>query len=83
MSLLSLTKLGEKYDYSLVYCNKNGVNSFFIHNDIIKNNNLDFKGMGDINQIYRPAGYSSGPNGGHLADARNRKYVTFDEAIDV
>jgi hypothetical protein len=82
-SLLSFTKLCEKYGYSLVYCNKNGVNCFFIRNDIIKNKNLDFKGMGDITQIYRPADYSSGPNGGHPADPKNRKYVTFDEAIDV
>lgn len=83
VSLLSLTKLGEKYDYSLVYCDKKGVNSFFIHNDIIKNKNLEFKGMGDISQIYRPAGYGIGPNGGHPKDPYDRKYVTFDEAIDV
>jgi hypothetical protein len=82
-SLLSFTKLCEKYDYSLVYCNKNGVNCFFIHNDVIKNKNLDFKGMGDITQIYRPAGYGSGPNGGHPTDAKNRTYISFDEAIDV
>jgi hypothetical protein len=82
-SLLSLTKLGEKYDYSLVYCNKNGVNCFFIHNDVIKNKNMDFKGMGDITQLYRPAGYGSGPNGGHPTDAKNRTYISFDEAIDV
>ena len=83
VSLLSLTKLGEKYGYSLVYCDKKGVNCFFIHNDIIKNKNLEFKGLGDITQIYRPGGYGRGPNGGHTADAKNRKYVTFDEAIDV
>ena len=82
-SLLSLTKLGEKYNYSLVYCNRNGVNSFFIHNDIIKNKNLDFKGLGDITQIYRPGGYNYGPNGGHPTDPKDRKYISFDEAIDV
>ena len=36
-SLLAFNKLAEKYSYSLVYCNKNGVNCFFVHNDIIKN----------------------------------------------
>ena len=83
VSLLSLTKLGEKYNYSLVYCNKNGVNCFFIHNDIIKNKSLDFKAMGNISQIYRPGGYGSGPNGGHPKDASDRKYISFDEAIDI
>ena len=83
VSLLSLTRLGEKYDYSLVYCDKKGVNCFFIHNDIIKNKNLNLKGMGDIMQIYRPGGYGKGPNGGHRACPLHRKYITFDEAIDV
>lgn len=82
-SLLSFTKLGEKYNYSLVYCNRNGVNAFFIRNDIIKNKNLDFKGLGDISQIYRPGGYNHGPNGGHPKDPKDRKYISFDEAIDV
>lgn len=83
VSLLSLTKLGRKYDYSLVYCDKKGINCFFIHNDIITNKNLDFKCMGDISQIYRPGGYGSGPNGGHPTDTSYRKHMSFDEAIDI
>ena len=82
VSLLSLDKLGKKYNYSLIYCNNNGVNCFFIHNDILKNKDLQFKNMGDISQIYKPARYSSGPNGGHHQDPYNRSYVTFDEAIN-
>jgi hypothetical protein len=39
--------------------------------------------LGDITQIYRPGGYGRWPNGCHTADAKNRKYITFDEAIDV
>ena len=81
-SLLSLYKLGEKYNYSLVYCNQNGVNSFFIHNDIIKNNNLQIKNIGDIENIYRPARYNNGPNGGHPQDPYNRQFISFDEAIN-
>jgi len=81
-SLLSLTKLGEKYNYSLVYCDKKGINCFFVHNNIIKNKNLYFKGMGDISRIYRRACYGGGPNGGHRKDDADRKYISFDEAID-
>ena len=83
VSLLSLVKLGEKYNYSLVYCNKNGVNCFFIHNDIIKNKNLKILNIGDITKIYKPATYGSGPNGGHTKDPHNRQYITFEEAINI
>jgi len=81
--LLSLVKLGEKYNYSLIYCDNKGINAFFIHNDIIKNKNLPFENIGDINKIYKPAGYSNGPNGGHGQDTHNRQYITFDEAINL
>jgi hypothetical protein len=82
-SLLALDKLGKKFNYSLVYCNENGVNCFFVHNDIIQNKNLQFKGMGDIAQIYRPAGYGHGPRGGHRQDTHNRQYITCDEACGI
>ena len=82
-SLLSFTKLAQKYNYSLVYCNKNGVNCFFVNNDIICSNNLKFENINDIEKIYRKAGYSHGPNGGHPQDPYNRQYITFDEAIYV
>lgn len=80
-SLMSLNKLGKKFNYSLVYCNKNGVNCFFIHNDIIKNKNLQIKNIGDITKLHKPANYSNGSNGGHPQDKHNRQYVSFDEAI--
>jgi hypothetical protein len=82
-SLCSLDRLGNKYNYSLIYCNASGVNCFFIHNDLIKNNNLLFKNLGDIAKIYKPAKYGSGPNGGHKADIFNRQFISFDEAINV
>jgi hypothetical protein len=80
-SLLAFDKLGKKYNYTLVYCNNNGVNCFFIHNDIIEEKNLQIKNVGDISQIYRKAGYGNGPNGGHSQDERNRQYITFEEAM--
>jgi hypothetical protein len=82
-SLLSLYKLGEKYNYLLVYCDNNGVNSFFIHNDIIKNRNINILHMGDIEKIYKFPKYGSGPNGGHRKDPHNRPYINFDEAYNI
>lgn len=79
-SLLSLDKLGKKYNYSLVYCNDNGVNCFFVHNDVLKTKNIQIKNVGDIAQIYKPAKYGNGPNGGHAQDPHNRQYISFDEA---
>ena len=83
VSLLSLYKLKKKYNYSLVYCDKNGVNSFFIHNDIIKNKGLQFKNIGDITKIYKPPRYGCGPNGGHKQDPYNRKFISFEDAINL
>ena len=82
-SLCSLDKLAAKYNYSLIYCNANGVDCFFIHNDLIKDKNLNFKNLGDITQIYKPAAYGDGPNGGHSQDPLNREYISFDEAMNV
>ena len=82
-SLLSLDKLGQKYNYSLVYCNKNGVNCFLIYNDFIKDKNLQFTNLVDIEKIYKPAGYGCGPNGGHCQDLYNRQFISFDKAINL
>lgn len=77
-SLLSLDKLGKKYDYSLIYCDNKGVNCFLIHNKFIKDKHIEVK---DINEIYKPARYGYGPNGGHNQDPYNRQYISFDEAM--
>jgi hypothetical protein len=82
-SLLSLDKLAKKYNYSLIYCNKNGVNSFFVHNDIIVDKKLNFINMGNVEKLYKPARYGNGPNGGHMHDHHNRTYLSFEEAIDI
>jgi hypothetical protein len=82
-SLLSLHKLGAFYNYSLVYCNANGVNCFFIHNDILSEKQLQIKNVGDIMQIYRPPKYGGGPNGGHAQDPYNRQYVCFEQAMQM
>lgn len=80
-SLLSLYNLGEKYNYSLVYCESKGINCFFINNEILQNNNIQINNIGDLTKIYKPANYSSGINGGHTQDIHNREYISFVEAI--
>jgi hypothetical protein len=80
-SLLSLNKLALKYGYSLVYCNNNGVNCFFVNNDIITKHNLNFKDIRNIEKIYKPARYGQGPNGGHMQDRKNRPWIDFDNAM--
>lgn len=76
-SLLSLNKLGQKYDYSLIYCENMGVNCYFLHNNIIKNRNLDFLNLGSIDKIYKPNRYA------YLSDHKNRTYIPFTQAFHV
>lgn len=80
-SLLSLYKLGKKYNYSLVYSTYMGVNCFFVANDIINSKKLNFKYINDVEKLYNTPKYGSGPNGGHKQDNINRKYITFEEAL--
>ena len=82
-SLLALNKLAEKYNYTLVYATSNGLNCFFVHNDLIKIRNLDFKNMGNVDGIYRPARYSFGPHGGHPQDPYYRQYISSEEAMQI
>ena len=82
-SLLALQKLGERYNYSLIYCNDNGANCFFVNNVLILEKNLNFKNIQDIEKIYKPPKYGYGPNGGHRQDPYYRKYISFEEAINI
>jgi hypothetical protein len=81
-SLLALDKLSVKFNYSLVYCDNNGVNCYFIKNSILKDKNLQFLNNGDIKKIYRKPTYGRGPNGGHREDNDNRKYVSSHSVTD-
>ena len=80
-SLLSLYKLGRKYNYSLIYCNNNGLNCFFMRDDIIKTKNIVFNNINSIDSIYRGPAYGYGPRGGHYIDTLNRTYISFEDAI--
>lgn len=61
-SLLALKKLGDLKGYTLIACDKRGVNAFFVQNSLIGDN---FK-IKDIKDIYRPP---------HYGQKINHKYI--------
>lgn len=75
-SILSLYHLGRAKGYSLIYVEKTGSTLFFLRDDLIKEYNLVFKDMNDVEKIYRYPAYGNGPNGGARQDRHNREYVT-------
>lgn len=80
-SLFSLYKLSRMFNYSIVCCDNMGVNCFMVHNDIIKKHNLQFNT--DIYKIYKSPKYSIGPNRGHPQDPTFRKYLSFENAMNI
>jgi len=56
-SLLALTKLGNKKGYTLVGCDSNGINAFFIRNDLVSEEIVIKK----IEEIYKPPSYPLRP----------------------
>lgn len=77
-SLLSYSKLLNKFGYSLIYTDKRGVNAFFVKNE----NNAKFKYHNEIKFLYNTAKYGSGPRGSHTADNKLREYVNFNDVVD-
>lgn len=51
-SVLALYKLGRHLGYSLVYQESNGVNLFFIKDDILKNTSVTFKNINNVQKLY-------------------------------
>lgn len=76
-SLLSITKLCNSFGYSLVYCDSQGVNAFFVRDDV----DFDFENKNDVEKLYNKPKFSIGPNGGHPEDFLNRTYLTYEEAL--
>lgn len=81
-SMLALYRLGQFHGYSLVYADAQGVNLFFIRNDVIaeaaKNKHV-FKNINEVRALYQAPKYSYGPNGGHRQDPYNRPYASFQD----
>ncbi len=81
-SILAMYNLGRSKGYSLVYADQNGVNLFFIRDDILRDKHLHFKNINDVDKLYRRPTYGNGPNNGHPADAKNRSYLTSIELLN-
>jgi hypothetical protein len=70
-SLLALANLGKSKGYTLIGCDRVGVNAFFVRNDLIKNN-FEIK---SIKEIYRPPKYGKKVNGRYLGHPRSKSMV--------
>lgn len=81
-SIRALYNLGRSKGYSLVYAEKSGTNLFFIRDDILREKNLSFKGMNNLEMIYRPATYEASPIGAHRVDTKNRPYLSSTDLIE-
>jgi len=68
-SLLALTKLGKSKGYTLIACDKQGVNAFFVRDDLIKDN-FEVK---NIEKIYRRAKYGKIIDGKYLGHPKSDK----------
>jgi hypothetical protein len=79
-SLVSFTKMLNKYNYSLVYVENNGVNAFYVNNKFVPD--TLFLDVNNINAIYKKPKYGCGPNGGHIQDCYYRKFLTTQQAMD-
>ena len=79
-SILALYHLGRSKGYSLVYADANGVNLFFIRDDLLTHD-IQFKNINDVEKIYRYPTYGKGPNGGHRQDYKNREYVSSGDLL--
>lgn len=80
-SILALYRLGREKGYSLVYAEKTGNNLFFIADDVIEKNQLQFKDVNDVEKIYRYPKYGAGPNGGHPEDTKHHEYLSSQDVL--
>ena len=68
-SLLAMVKLGRLKGYTLVGCNRRGVNAFFVKNDLADGH---FK-VKTTRELYRPPGYGKKVNGVHIGHPQSSK----------
>jgi len=79
-SILAFYNLGRKKGYSLVYAERNGVNLFFVRDDLLDWLGWEFKNTNNIEKLYSFPKYGPGPNGGHPQDTLSRCYL---RSIDI
>lgn len=61
-SLLALVRLGKQKGYTLVGCESNGVNAFFVRDDLVNN----FFVVKDIKELYKPPRYGKKVKGKYI-----------------
>jgi hypothetical protein len=78
-SLQSWTKVFAAHQFSLVACNENGVNAYFVRNDLMR-------GFSDIpteiNKLYRPGHYCVLPRSGHRTSPRTVQFFAENPRAD-
>lgn len=68
-SLLALVNLGKEKGYTLIGCDKNGINAFFIRNDLIEDHFI----IRNINELYKPPHFWRKVNGKYVGHPPSRK----------
>ena len=59
-SLAALMYLGLQYNYTLIYVEKQGVNAFFLRNDVYEQHRVVFSHAGSIIHLYKKPRYNNG-----------------------
>ena len=77
-SILALYNLGKSKGYSLIYAEKNGVHLFFMKDELLAENNLSFKNMGDVEKLYRKNSKTAG-----IEDFKNREYSSSTQLLNL
>lgn len=84
-SLLAFYRMMTKYDYSLVCTDRMGINAFFIKNDVIKQRNLEFENVSNVNALYTPLKTMVFWDGveyiGRVPDKKTRDFITSEEVM--
>jgi hypothetical protein len=81
-SIKALFNLGKKKGYSLIYAEKQGVNLFFLRDDLVEKCAYRFKDINNVKKTYRMPKYGQGPNGGHEQDPYDRPYVSSESILE-
>jgi hypothetical protein len=79
-SILAFFNLGLAKGYTLVYAEETGQHLFFVRDDVIEKNQLQFKNANNVNSLYRASEYDLKISG-HRRDPRNRKYLSSNEIL--
>jgi len=75
-SLLAFNKLLSSKGYTLVCCNANGVNAFFVKQTLLDTKNIKIANAGNVDLIYKKPAYNQ-YDGGHPIDTKNREFLDY------